>query len=286
MRRTLELHDLIYGKVSSYLENDLGHTADPIRIGNDEWDIIKWERVPEIDPMLGVVVGELIHDVRSSLDQLIYELVSENDKSKTGEHSQFPIYDSEKKWIDDIEERDPARWPPSPVLGLKEDQVGIIRELQPFHFVQKDRPRHPLVQLLRMSNVDKHRTIHLAAMNVRPPAYVRYEPPGFFKILKQSMKRPGAEVKKDTEIGRVKRQIIGVPPPGTQVQLRIRGGADIEFSEPGKEPIAGLRDIGIIMWEARRIILTFRPDADIPFPEPTEGQANPVKTLRRIVRRT
>ena len=79
-------------------------------------------------------------------------------------------------------------------------------------------------------------------------------------------------VKKDTEIGRVKRRVIQTPPPDTQVKLRIRGNIDLMFSEPGKEPITGLHGVGLIMWMARGIILTLRPGTEIPFPEPTAGQ--------------
>jgi hypothetical protein len=271
MLRSLELHDVIYDETGRFIEHDLKYTVDPVRIGDDEWDVLTWAEAPEPNPMLGVIVGELIHDVRSALDHLIYELVSENDEDP-GEHTQFPIYASEGAWIKDIVERDPGR-PPSPIFGLSDDQIAVVRGVQPYQLkTNKQRLTHPLMHLLRMSNVDKHRTLHSTAFTARAPEYVRYEPAGYMAISKKQFRKPGTVIQKNAEIGRVKRRVIQVPPPGTQVQLRIRGVAELLFNEPGKDPITGLQGVGLIMWVARGIILELRPEADIPFPTPTSGQ--------------
>ena len=49
--------------------------------------------------------------------------------------------------------------------------------------------------ILRMSNVDKHQTLHTSAVQAHAPSYVRYEPTGYIAILKKSFKKPGTIVK-------------------------------------------------------------------------------------------
>jgi hypothetical protein len=264
--RAADLYNFIYEQSATYIKDQLKHDATPQRIGNDEWDILTWLEVEDPDPTFGVWAGELIHDVRSALDQLVYALVSENDND-AGEHTQFPIYDSETNWIRDIEERDPTR-NPSPIRGVTDDEFAFIKAAQPYHLAHKKRAGHPLMQLLRMSNVDKHRTLHAAAIRTSAPTRVFYQPEGYVMILKKTLTKPGTLVKAGAEIGRVKRRLIAVPPPGTQVQLRIQGVTELVFMQEGKPPIAGVNDLGLIIQAARDIVKGLRPwEPPVPLPE-------------------
>lgn len=261
----INLYNIICENSAKFIQDELKYDASPQVIGDDEWDILTWSEVGFPDPMLGVWAGELVHDVRSALDHLVYRLIRENN-GDPGKHSQFPIYSSEKEWIRDIEERDPSL-KPSPIDGVTDDEFAFIKESQPYHLSHKKRARDPLMQLLHMSNVDKHQTLHVAALRAHTPTRVLYQPPGYIKIVRKRFVQLGTLVEPGTEIGRVQRRIIKRPPPDTQVQIRIRGVAEIVFMEQDKPPIAGVNDLGEMIRTARRIVHGLRPWASAPLPE-------------------
>lgn len=260
--RAIALYETIHEESGTLIEGKFFYKVTPRRIGDDEWDILTWNKDVEGRPGIGVLVGELVHDVRSALDHLIYSLVAAND-CDPGEHTQFPIYDSETLWIRDIEERDPDR-KPSPVHGLRPDQLALVKKAQPYHLTKKKRAADPLMKLLRMSNVDKHQNLHTSAVKAHAPASVAYEPYGYIAVMKKQFAKPGTLCKKGTEFGRVKRRIIQRPPPGTEVKMRIKGIAEMVFSEPGRDPIASLDEVGKMILAARDVVLDLRPDLAIP----------------------
>jgi hypothetical protein len=252
--RAVEHYEFINEETKTFVQRNLKVSVDPKRIGSDEWDIVTWDRVKQPHEFFGVWLGDLVHNARSALDHLVYFLIVENE-GDPGEHSQFPIYDNEGAWIKDIDDRDPGRWPPSPVLGLTSEQIALIKAAQPYHLPPKRRAGHPLMQLLRMSNVDKHQTLHAATVSVATPFIVRYEPTGFMSILDKKFKKPGTIVQQGTEVLRVKRRHIKRPPPDVHVRMRIRGDkAQMVFGEEGKKPIAGVEDLRLMLIKVRRIV--------------------------------
>lgn len=265
LARAVELYNFIYEQSAVHIENQLKYDATPQLIADEEWDILTWLDVGEPNPAFGVWVGELVHDVRSALDQIVYSLVIDNNRDP-GEHTQFPIYDSKTNWINDIEERDATRVP-SPIAGVTDDQFTLIKAAQPYHLAHKKRPGHPLMQLKRMSNVDKHRTLHVAAIRASTPTRVVYEPRGYMTILKKQFVRAGTLVQTGTEIGRVKRSLVTRPPLDMQVKIRIQGVTELVFMEEGKQPIAGVDDLGRIIQRARDIAHKLQPWAPVPLPE-------------------
>jgi len=259
--RAMDLYDLILEHSAEFVKEKITYTAEPEMAGTDEWDVLRWDEPPESDPLLGVIVGELVHDLRSALDHLVYDLIKDNDEDP-GTHSQFPIYDNESQWVDDIEDRDPTR-KPSPVLGVSADELAVIKAAQPLHLKGKKRPRHPLMQLHRMSNVDKHRAIHIVSVSANAPTIITYEPPGFVAAMKIKYNKPGVLVAAGTEAARVKRHVIRIPHDGTEVIVRMVGRAQFAFGEPGKPPIATLTEVGQIIESVRGLILGLRPGADL-----------------------
>ena len=113
----------------------------------------------------------------------------------------FRLTDSETKWIQDVEDRDPAK-KPSPIAGRSRwTPSAHIKEVQPYHLRHKQRPGHPLMQLLLMSNVDKHRTLHVVSVSAQAPHTARYEPPGYVTAMKTKFVKPGVLVQSGTELG-------------------------------------------------------------------------------------
>jgi hypothetical protein len=100
----------------------------------------------------GVQVGEIAHNFRSALDHLIWELViHETGAPPTVTKTQFPIFETEAGYL---------KRTPEFLHGVGGDAKALIESLQPFR--TGEGVRSPLWQLLKLSDFDKHRTLHLA----------------------------------------------------------------------------------------------------------------------------
>jgi hypothetical protein len=107
-----------------------------------------------------VIIGEVFHNLRSALDQAIYELTIRENGSPL-EKTEFPVFDDPRKFAATKRNGDPA--PASGayrIRGLSQKTRDIIEQMQPYHFRQPDNVSF-LDILHEMSIVDKHREIHL-----------------------------------------------------------------------------------------------------------------------------
>jgi hypothetical protein len=115
-----------------------------------------YAEVKEAPLRWGVLVGEIVHNLRSALDHAFFCLAEGPDVDPR--HLQFPIFESE---------RDYQRWRKSSPQGKRKDpmthvptrEVSVIEWFQPFKATVRgeDVASNPLVRLNEMSNVDKHR---------------------------------------------------------------------------------------------------------------------------------
>ena len=155
--RAKEHLDELEPELRAYFEREPYRVADQPDV-EDGWMVIRIIGVTEHpDPMWSVRVGELIHDLRSALDNLVWQLVLVNGKDP-GEHNQFPIYTEPPKGrsrffrkatrLDDM------------LAGVDPSAVATIKELQPYHGRHMHRQhRTALAWLATLSNIDKHRFV-------------------------------------------------------------------------------------------------------------------------------
>jgi hypothetical protein len=108
----------------------------------------------------GVQVGEIIHNLRSALDHLVFELVIHCTGNLPTTHTQFPIFETEAGY----NKRSAHR-----IAGVSEEVAALIRKEQPF-VAGEDARSDPLWQLHELSNFDKHRTIHLTGVSLQGAA--------------------------------------------------------------------------------------------------------------------
>src|SRR5262249_35221220 len=78
---------------------------------------------------------------------------------------------------------------------------------------------------------------------VDKPERVAYEPPGYVRIRRKKFGQPWRPVEKGTEFGRVQPEWVATPPEGIEVKVRLKGAAQILFSPPSGQPIAGTGDL-------------------------------------------
>ena len=111
---------------------------------------------------LGLIAGDLVHNLRAALDQVIWR---HSAASERDERTAFPIYLTEEKYRANA---------PSKIRGLSEEGQAIIERWQPFQ-LGEGADADPLAMLQRLSNTDKHRTLLAAAVvQKRAPVLVGY----------------------------------------------------------------------------------------------------------------
>ncbi|MDQ5874636.1 MAG: hypothetical protein M3526_04550 [Actinomycetota bacterium] len=118
-----------------------------------------------VDPLpvedLGVLIGEFVHNLRSSLDQLAWQLSirAGNDPPPAG--TEFPVFIDCDKFVTSGRHK---------IRGLSVDDRLWIEEIQPYHYGDS----HPLWVLHDLSVRDKHRYALRTALEVQWPIM---EPP-------------------------------------------------------------------------------------------------------------
>lgn len=109
-------------------------------------------------PIWGVRIGEIIHNLRSALDHVVWELVV----LKTGgppktKQNQFPVFETEPGFND----RGVGKF----LADVGAEAIDLIRSEQPFR--TGENALSPLWHLKELSDVDKHRTLHVTGSLVK-----------------------------------------------------------------------------------------------------------------------
>jgi len=117
---------------------------------------------------LGVLVGEVVHHLRSALDHAVFQLIESNGKTP-GNKSGFPIFSDVKGY------RSKRR---KMIRGVSAAAEARIELLQPFHKGAAFR-EHPLWILQNLNNTDKHRllAITVAFTGFSGEGTLEFEPP-------------------------------------------------------------------------------------------------------------
>jgi len=119
-------------------------------------------RIGQLSPLprdWGIKVGDCVHNARSSLDHLVWQLVIAAGGTP-GRHTEFPICTSPGRWRHEVVETGRRA---SPLRGVKEEAVEAIRLAQPFIGRSVDDARlATLAGLESLAVADKHRVVHAA----------------------------------------------------------------------------------------------------------------------------
>jgi len=129
--------------------------------------LIKVEVFRNPPPELGLLIGDCLHNMRSALDNLVYDLAIAHRGSPLSKsiarNSQFPIF----KDCGDF-----MRTGMDQIRGIHPDAKAVIKGLQPYHRGDKF-AYHRLWMLRELSNADKHRLLHPTLLQ---PAAMGYFP--------------------------------------------------------------------------------------------------------------
>ncbi len=110
----------------------------------------------------GIILGDAVHNLRSALDHVICAIIRNRDASASCWGTGFPILVDEKMW--DLRRKKELH--PSSGLarlrGIDDWTLEFVKRCQPFTADQQTTGRdHPLLMLNELSNIDKHRALHV-----------------------------------------------------------------------------------------------------------------------------
>lgn len=108
------------------------------------------------DPHIGLIAGDLVHNLRSALDHLAVAITGRRDAA-------FPIHHEDPWELDQsgqlISSREKARAAFTAAIdGAPDEAITVIQELQPFA-AGSEWATHPLGLVGRLDNADKHREL-------------------------------------------------------------------------------------------------------------------------------
>lgn len=165
LQRAFGLIDELDGLCSSYI-NSQNFGLEKVLAAPNMWNLVL--RMNEAPPLsFGVLVGDVVHNLRSSLDIAHFHYLREANQNgfavlepRVLKGINFPLFESEEGYQS-------TRWHG----GLADEQLLLdLREVQPFHNMglveSKEQGRNfvessPLLQLQKLWNTDKHRGINL-----------------------------------------------------------------------------------------------------------------------------
>ncbi|MEX1133757.1 MAG: hypothetical protein WED83_02815 [Acidimicrobiia bacterium] len=169
--------------VNSQLEGVFGADGDILTINvevnqaaDEATAIARIGRLPIIHERCGLALGDAIHNYRSALDHIAWNLVKigRTPKPRKPKSVQFPMCNSGAEF---------KRAQPSRLPGVIKDQVAVIRRYQPYVGGVRGTS---ISRLNRLANMDKHRVLIPAVVtpagyNIRVTSSWRHvRPPEFF----------------------------------------------------------------------------------------------------------
>lgn len=119
--------------------------------------------------LLGAILGDFVHNLRSALDHLVWQIVLGLGK-EPGRWTCFPIYDDSDDFRKEVVRKN-ERDKPSPLRGVNPTTLTIIERMQPYN--RLDNTVHGLAVLRDLSNIDKHQVVHASfvALTDQPPVF-------------------------------------------------------------------------------------------------------------------
>jgi hypothetical protein len=181
-------------------------------------------QIPESDdPILPIIAGDLLFNLRSALDHIFVALVPNEQRTKS---TAFPIFTDDIEAINpvtgkNLHPKSAASWRRK-TKGAPENAMAIVKRFQPYQFLQEglDPQYNSLAILGAFQNADKHRQLVLVSNGLRDPVVWRVGLDG-----SRVRVEPGEPVPPDHVLRN--RTVVGFSPVATQVKMEAEGSLDV-----------------------------------------------------------
>jgi hypothetical protein len=197
-----------------------------------EW--IVWEVAPPIRKEWSAMVGDCVHNLRSCLDHLAWQLVllAGNDPTISTE---FPVFKDSGLF----------KKKAGPKMdGMSSTAMRLIEDVQPFNTRQPEAEIDDLWLIHELSNIDKHRRLHFSQFTLMGGRCRLELPPGpTIQIVEEF---PGGPLEDRTVIAHF-RWDPSLLPPNAEVDRQIELSFDVTFAKapPEGPPVVDLENTGV-----------------------------------------
>ena len=202
----------------------------------------------------GVIVGDIAHNVRSSLDHLVNQLVIANGRTP-GRHTSFPVCLTQSDWNRTVIN---AKRGKSPLQGVADGAASLIESIQPFNVPAPYEPkRTTLAGINAIWNADKHRLVHTARSYTTEgePRITLDPPPPMTKVV-WARYSTLTEIAEGAEVARAQlaaHQLAVISEMGISLELNVTIG----FQELPGGPVAPMRFLAHTVSEVRKTMSCF-----------------------------
>jgi hypothetical protein len=139
--------------------------------------VYRGKLIKEPGPDIAVIVGDIVHNLRSALDHLASRLSSKRERDRAA----FPIYwspifdhdENTGEYFDRFEKAREA-WR-TITAGIPPEPMAIIEGLQPYRLPVDQRRYDPLAVLRALDNIDKHQQLTVISPRMSN-VHVRFSP--------------------------------------------------------------------------------------------------------------
>jgi hypothetical protein len=126
------------------------YKGDPVKMTPSAFGFDLGGQVPA---RMGLIAGDALQCLRSSLDYLVWELVLANGNEPSSANA-FPICSTVQSYKYQVDSRDRLK-------GVDPAACALIDRLQPLHLPETEREKSPLYVLDKLTNINKHRRVLL-----------------------------------------------------------------------------------------------------------------------------
>lgn len=221
------------------------------------------------NPEWGLILGDMVHNLRSALDHLVWQLVILNGK-KPSRQNQFPIIGAKKEYWEIPKDRSESVRDRM-LAGVAEEHRAFIDVVQPFNGRRDPGTRTALSILSSISNADKHRVIHAGFVLTEEPSPDIFDAttthPGGAAI---NMKMKWGELKDGAEIMRFRPD-----PPDARVNVNAEIPTYIAFRHGGHD--LRVEEIKVIFSWVDAYVRGFEP---VFRGELAMGEGSPIRAFR------
>lgn len=144
--RADELRAVIEHEINAYLLGGPFQLRDQVVPDPPRFEVFV-ESVTPPPPRLGVLVGDFVHNLRSVLNHLVWQLAL-TQVAEPSRDVQFPIRTKRGGRASVVETQ---------LRDVPAEAVAVIERMQPYH--AENPAGHPLAELRKLSNEDRHEVI-------------------------------------------------------------------------------------------------------------------------------
>jgi hypothetical protein len=251
--RAYEHFDVLQTEIAALQGTELATFRTELHPNTDNLLRVVVGAVSEPDLRIATILGDMVHNLRSSLDHLVFELAFLGLRGKSiPDKTAFPASRTKANWRS-------AKVQNVLLEGVLRKHRAMLYRAQPCYrkrdaasaAAKRRRKRSPALDLHELWNEDKHRVLRpvlLAPNEMRPRIgpFVRCKPDGYPTINLDFLGQP---VKPETEVLSIPVIVTGQN-PAVQVQIEIGGRISLANGFPVLEAMATIGNWvqGLLAW--------------------------------------